>query len=99
MSRVWEPHESHLPYLLQLKIDFNLSGMAWLRLAHARFRRAALVVEAASSILGVGQRGGVWPLNATLPSRISAAAVQGAAACGFHAPAPRLGHPPAGRAQ
>lgn len=38
MGRAWQPHESHLPYLLQLKIDFNLSGMGWLRLSQARFR-------------------------------------------------------------
>ena len=38
MGRAWQPHESHLPYLLQLKIDFNLSGMGWLRLSTARFR-------------------------------------------------------------
>jgi DNA polymerase zeta len=38
LGRPWQPHESHLPYLLQLKIDFNLAGMGWLRLSHARFR-------------------------------------------------------------
>ena len=39
MGRVWQPYESHLPYLLQLKIDFNLAGMGWLRLAAGRFRQ------------------------------------------------------------
>jgi hypothetical protein len=39
MGRRWQPHESHVPYLLQLKIDFNLAGMGWLRMGHARFRR------------------------------------------------------------
>lgn len=38
MNRIWQPHESHVPYLLQLKIDFNLAGMGWLRLSAARFR-------------------------------------------------------------
>ena len=38
LGRPWQLHESHLPYLLQLKIDFNLAGMGWLRLSHARFR-------------------------------------------------------------
>jgi hypothetical protein len=38
MGRVWQPHESHIPFLLQLKIDFNLAGMGWLRLSQARFR-------------------------------------------------------------
>ena len=40
MGRAWQPHESHIPYLLQLKIDFNLAGMGWLRLGQARFRSA-----------------------------------------------------------
>lgn len=38
LGRRWQPYESHIPYLLQLKIDFNLAGMAWLRLGAARFR-------------------------------------------------------------
>ena len=38
LNRVWQPHESRIPYLLQLKIDYNLAGMGWLRLRTARFR-------------------------------------------------------------
>lgn len=50
MGRSWQPHESHIPYLLQLKIDFNLAGMGWLRLGRARFRCAGR--------RGTGCRGG-----------------------------------------
>jgi len=38
LSRRWQPHESHIPYLLQLKIDLNLQGMGFLTLETARFR-------------------------------------------------------------
>ncbi|GMH43547.1 hypothetical protein BSKO_11469 [Bryopsis sp. KO-2023] len=34
----FQPYESHIPYLLQLKIDFNLAGMSHLKLERGRFR-------------------------------------------------------------
>ncbi|GIM05747.1 hypothetical protein Vretimale_10222, partial [Volvox reticuliferus] len=33
-----QPHESHLPFLLQFKIDFNLLGMGLLKLDRVIFR-------------------------------------------------------------
>eukprot|EP00887_Chlorella_sp_A99_P007603 scaffold20.g7603.t1 len=39
LGRPWQPHESHLPYLLKVKVDLNLYGMGWLRLADVKFRR------------------------------------------------------------
>lgn len=38
LGRFWQPHESHVPYLLQLKVDLNLQGMGWLTLRTAKFR-------------------------------------------------------------
>lgn len=38
LNRPWQPFEAHIPYLLQFKVDMNLSGMGWLHLEHARFR-------------------------------------------------------------
>ncbi len=38
LGRVWQSYESHVPYLLQFKIDLNLAGMAWMTLDHCRFR-------------------------------------------------------------
>ncbi|KAL6779570.1 POLZ1 [Auxenochlorella protothecoides x Auxenochlorella symbiontica] len=38
LGRVWQPHEAHVPYLLQFKIDFNLFGMGHLVLSRAKFR-------------------------------------------------------------
>lgn len=38
LGKKFQPHESHIPYLLQLKIDYNLYGMGWLRLRRLTFR-------------------------------------------------------------
>jgi DNA polymerase zeta len=38
MSREFSPHEAHIPYLLQFFAEFNLAGMALLRISHAAFR-------------------------------------------------------------
>ena len=37
-GRSWEVYEAHVPYLLQIKIDFNLHGMGWLKLQTGKFR-------------------------------------------------------------
>ena len=38
LNRSFQPYESHVPYLLQLKIDLNLQGMGYLNLGKALFR-------------------------------------------------------------
>ncbi|XP_077408333.1 DNA polymerase zeta catalytic subunit isoform X2 [Vanacampus margaritifer] len=38
MNKVYQPHEGHIPYLLQLFIDYNLYGMNLLNLAAVKFR-------------------------------------------------------------
>jgi DNA polymerase zeta len=40
LGRKFQPHESHVPYLLQMKVDFNLYGMGFMRLAKVLFRWA-----------------------------------------------------------
>ncbi len=40
-GRALQPHEAHVPFLLQLKMDLNLAGMGWLRLRGAAPRAAA----------------------------------------------------------
>ena len=30
LGRKWQPHESHVPYILQAKVDLNLHGMGWI---------------------------------------------------------------------
>lgn len=39
MNRSYQPHEGHIPYLLQLFIDYNLYGMNLLNLGAVKFRR------------------------------------------------------------
>ena len=38
----FQPHESHIPYLLQFKIDHNLYGMDWLKLRGGCYRGGVL---------------------------------------------------------
>ncbi|XP_054617424.1 DNA polymerase zeta catalytic subunit isoform X2 [Dunckerocampus dactyliophorus] len=40
MNKIYQPHEGHIPYLLQLFIDYNLYGMNLLNLAAVKFRRS-----------------------------------------------------------
>ncbi|XP_023286279.1 DNA polymerase zeta catalytic subunit isoform X1 [Seriola lalandi dorsalis] len=40
MSKSYQPHEGHIPYLLQLFIDYNLYGMNLLNLGAVKFRRS-----------------------------------------------------------
>ncbi|XP_077444018.1 DNA polymerase zeta catalytic subunit isoform X1 [Stigmatopora argus] len=38
MNKIYQPHEGHIPYLLQLFIDYNLYGMNLVNLAAVKFR-------------------------------------------------------------
>ncbi|KAM6915313.1 DNA polymerase zeta catalytic subunit [Xenentodon cancila] len=39
MNKTYQPHEGHIPYLLQLFIDYNLYGMNLVHLSAVKFRR------------------------------------------------------------
>ncbi|XP_060094185.1 DNA polymerase zeta catalytic subunit [Heteronotia binoei] len=39
MNKFYQPHEAHIPYLLQLFIDYNLYGMNLINLAAVKFRK------------------------------------------------------------
>lgn len=39
MNTPLQPHESHIPYLLQFFIDYNIYGMDYIELSHAIFKR------------------------------------------------------------
>ncbi|KDD76256.1 hypothetical protein H632_c296p0, partial [Helicosporidium sp. ATCC 50920] len=41
LGRRFQPHESHIPYLLQFKMDYNLFGMDWVRVRSVLFRLPA----------------------------------------------------------
>ncbi|XP_056619644.1 DNA polymerase zeta catalytic subunit [Triplophysa dalaica] len=52
MNKSFQPHEAHIPYLLQLFIDYNLYGMNMINLAAVKFRKShATVGEKSSSKL------------------------------------------------
>ncbi|KAJ4753536.1 DNA polymerase [Rhynchospora pubera] len=38
MSRQFQPYESHIPYLLQFLVDYNLYGMSHIHVANMKFR-------------------------------------------------------------
>lgn len=38
-GRVYQPHESHVPYTLQFLMDHNLHGMNLVHLSSCKFRR------------------------------------------------------------
>uniref|UniRef100_A0A4W6BS74 DNA polymerase zeta catalytic subunit n=1 Tax=Lates calcarifer TaxID=8187 RepID=A0A4W6BS74_LATCA len=40
MSKNYQPHEGHIPYLLQLFMDYNLYGMNLINLGAVKFRRS-----------------------------------------------------------
>uniref|UniRef100_A0A8C7PLK7 DNA polymerase zeta catalytic subunit n=1 Tax=Oncorhynchus mykiss TaxID=8022 RepID=A0A8C7PLK7_ONCMY len=40
MNKHYQPHEAHIPYLLQLFIDYNLYGMNLINLGAVKFRRS-----------------------------------------------------------
>ena len=55
LGRKFQPHESHIPFMLQLKIDYNLHGMGWVWFRRAAFRK---ISDAA-----YGQK--LWRLNSS----------------------------------
>ncbi|KAL1526822.1 hypothetical protein AB1Y20_015514 [Prymnesium parvum] len=54
-----QPHEAHIPYLLQFKVDHNLLGMEFVQLAHASWR-GLLPATTAATPLGVASPHGSW---------------------------------------
>lgn len=40
MNKSFQPHEAHIPFLLQLFIDYNLYGMNMINLAAVKFRKS-----------------------------------------------------------
>ncbi|XP_033505189.2 DNA polymerase zeta catalytic subunit isoform X2 [Epinephelus lanceolatus] len=48
MNKSYQPHEGHIPYLLQLFIDYNLYGMNLVNLAAVKFRRGQNKEDAAA---------------------------------------------------
>jgi DNA polymerase zeta len=36
---MYQPHEAHVPYILQFMVDYNLYGMSLVNLKNVKFRR------------------------------------------------------------
>ncbi|XP_041950538.1 DNA polymerase zeta catalytic subunit [Alosa sapidissima] len=56
MNKSFQPHEAHIPYLLQLFIDYNLYGMNLINLGAVKFRRCPPQAGEDSVVAG-GSRG------------------------------------------
>ncbi|KAF7990572.1 hypothetical protein HCN44_000377 [Aphidius gifuensis] len=41
MNQSLQPHEAHIPYVLQFMIDYNVHGMSWINLSTIKFRQAS----------------------------------------------------------
>ncbi|KAK3931836.1 DNA polymerase zeta catalytic subunit [Frankliniella fusca] len=39
MNKIYQPHEAHIPFILQFFIDFNLYGMSFIDLENVKFRK------------------------------------------------------------
>uniref|UniRef100_A0A8C5Q0F4 DNA polymerase zeta catalytic subunit n=1 Tax=Leptobrachium leishanense TaxID=445787 RepID=A0A8C5Q0F4_9ANUR len=50
MNKCYQAHEAHVPYLLQLFIDYNLYGMNLINLAAVKFRKARRKGEGSPSL-------------------------------------------------
>ncbi|XP_066995085.2 uncharacterized protein PolZ1 [Anabrus simplex] len=61
LNQVFQPHEAHVPFILQFMIDFNLYGMNLVTLRHVKFRRGTESSEVLENI----------PEELLLPERVS----------------------------
>ncbi|TKS75802.1 DNA polymerase zeta catalytic subunit [Collichthys lucidus] len=52
MNKSYQPHEGHIPYLLQLFIDYNLYGMNMINLGAVKFRTGQKKEDAAAAVPG-----------------------------------------------
>lgn len=41
MNKIFEPHEAHIPFILQFFIDFNLYGMSFIEFSNVKYRKMA----------------------------------------------------------
>ncbi|CAI9102204.1 OLC1v1000436C1 [Oldenlandia corymbosa var. corymbosa] len=56
LDKILQPHESHIPYLLQFKVDYNLYGMGHLHLTKLKFRHPVPdVYYSRKAVLSVSQ--------------------------------------------
>nr|XP_029532842.1 DNA polymerase zeta catalytic subunit-like isoform X1 [Oncorhynchus nerka] len=71
MNKRYQPHEAHIPYLLQLFIDYNLYGMNLINLGAVKFRRSQPLREGFPPDRQGCSRPGTSPLKSPCTSRLS----------------------------
>ncbi|XP_070589453.1 DNA polymerase zeta catalytic subunit [Erythrolamprus reginae] len=64
MNKIYQPHEAHIPYLLQLFIDYNLYGMNLINLAAVKFRK---IKKKGDAFEETGSCGDNWTRSTTRP--------------------------------
>ncbi|ETE72844.1 DNA polymerase zeta catalytic subunit, partial [Ophiophagus hannah] len=64
MNKIYQPHEAHIPYLLQLFIDYNLYGMNLINLAAVKFRK---IKKKGDAFEEIGSCRDNWTRSATRP--------------------------------
>uniref|UniRef100_A0A4W5MVD9 DNA polymerase zeta catalytic subunit n=1 Tax=Hucho hucho TaxID=62062 RepID=A0A4W5MVD9_9TELE len=60
MNKSYQPHEAHIPYLLQLFIDYNLYGMNMVNLGAVKFRQSQPLKSPCTSKLSDSTLGGTF---------------------------------------
>uniref|UniRef100_A0A4W3J521 DNA polymerase zeta catalytic subunit n=1 Tax=Callorhinchus milii TaxID=7868 RepID=A0A4W3J521_CALMI len=70
MNKSYQPYEAHLPYLLQLFIDYNLYGMNLIHLAAVKFRKTKRKGEEASQTENSINCSFVWWEEEDIPSSL-----------------------------
>ncbi|KAM8847502.1 DNA polymerase zeta catalytic subunit [Synchiropus picturatus] len=72
MNKSYQPHEGHIPYLLQLFIDYNLYGMNMINLGAIKFRKSQDKADDASALPDQqGRHPGFSPLKTPSTSKLN----------------------------
>lgn len=71
MNKMYQPHEGHIPYLLQLFIDYNLYGMNLLNLSAVKFRTSKDVADTSTDQHNISTGPNISPWKSPCASRLN----------------------------
>ncbi|XP_072300034.1 DNA polymerase zeta catalytic subunit isoform X2 [Eucyclogobius newberryi] len=71
MNKMHQPHEGHIPYLLQLFIDYNLYGMNLINLGAVKFRISKDAAQLSEHNSSTGSILGISPWKSPCTSRVN----------------------------
>ncbi|KAK7907545.1 hypothetical protein WMY93_016157 [Mugilogobius chulae] len=60
MNKMYQPHEGHIPFLLQLFIDYNLYGMNMINLGAVKFRISKDAAQLSEHNRSAGSNASLW---------------------------------------